>query len=50
VKKRIVDRTINVAGVRHLTAITFHMQRLPFDNSPDRRIDIDIPRRRVIAR
>jgi hypothetical protein len=46
----MASRAINVAAGRHLTAIAFHMRRLPFDNCPDRRIDIDIPQRRVIAR
>jgi hypothetical protein len=38
------------ADARHIAVITSPIQRLPFDNGLNRRIDIGIPRQRVVAR
>jgi hypothetical protein len=38
------------ADARHIAIITFPVQRLPFDNGPNQRIDSGIPRQRVVAR
>jgi hypothetical protein len=38
------------ADARHIAIITFPVQRLPFDNGPNQRIDSGIPRQRAFAR
>jgi hypothetical protein len=38
------------ADARHIAVITCPLQRLPIDNGPNRRVDIGIPRQRVVAR
>ena len=38
------------ADARHIAVITCAVQRLPIDNGPNRRVDIGIPRQRVVAR
>jgi hypothetical protein len=38
------------ADARHIAVITCPVQRLPIDNGPNRRVDIGIPRQRVVAR